>query len=113
MLPVSFGQWDRLKGRVATLGNARVDYTNYVVGAWGVCIPCGISFVIYALESTNRPEWALPLYGIGGVASGTVALLLRKFQRAEASIRTADASDIVGEMDTIEEAFLRGEGASR
>jgi hypothetical protein len=106
MLWVSFGQWDRLKGRVTKLGNQRIDYVNYVVGAWGICIPCAISFLIYAF-SDNRPGWALPVYGAVAVASGIAAKLLGKFQEQEGDIREEDATDIVAEMQSIEEAFLR------
>lgn len=108
MLPVSFGQWDRLKERIGKLGNQRIDYVNYVTGAWGICVPCVISFLIYAFQ-TPRPAWPVALYGSGAVASALLALGLRRFQNNEKEIREEDAGDIVSEMTTIEEAWLRGE----
>jgi hypothetical protein len=107
MLPVSFVQWDRLKARITHLGNPRLDYTNYVMGAWGVSIPCAISFVVYALSSENRPTWALPVYGVVAAVAGVTAKVLSKFQQSEREIRSADATDIVGEMNAIEEAWQR------
>jgi hypothetical protein len=106
MLWVSFGQWDRLQGRVTKLGNARVDYTNYVAGAWGVFIPALGTFIGYALQD-DRPAWALPLWGAIAVGAAVVALLLAKFREDEGEIRQEDAADIVAEMKSIEEAFLR------
>jgi hypothetical protein len=113
MLPVSFRQWDRIKARVTTLGNPRIDYLNYVVGAWGICIPCALSFVAYLPQTDTRPTWALPAYGSVALASGAVALLLRRFQKDEDDLRVEDAADIVSEMTTYEESYLRGEAASR
>ena len=114
MLPVSFGQWDRLKARVKALGNPRIDFVNYVAGAWGIAIPCALSFFVYwGVGEADRPEWSLPVYGSGAVAAGVVALLLRKFQKQETEIRQEDAESIVGEMNSIEEAYLRGESANR
>ncbi len=108
MLPVSFGQWDRLKSRVGVLGNPRVDYVNYVVGAWGISIPCALSFLVFVFQK-DRSTWAVSLYGAAALAAGAIALILKQFQRDEADIRRVDASDIVGEMTSIEEAYLRGE----
>jgi len=109
MLPVSFVQWDRLKDRVKRLGNPRLDFTNYVMGAWGICIPCALSFFVYLFQPKGRPAWALAVYGITAAASGAAALVLRKFQSDERQIRNEDADDIVAEMDSIEEAWQRGE----
>jgi hypothetical protein len=111
MLWVSFGQWDRLQGRVTRLGNPRVDYTNYVAGAWGVCIPSLGTFIGYALQH-DRPAWALPLWGSIAAAAAIVAKLLDKFRQNEGAIRNEDASDIVAEMKSIEEAFLRSGGSA-
>lgn len=108
MLPVSFDRWDRLKKRITALGNPRLDLVDYVVGAGGICIPCALSFLVY-LGSDDRPAWALPSYGTVALASGAVALLLRHFQLSENQLRTEDAADIVAEMASIEEAYLRGE----
>lgn len=108
MLPVSFGQWDRLKQRVRDLGNPRLEYVNYVVGAWGICVPCAISFLVY-LKDDNPPSWALPTYGVATLAAAAIALIVRKFQKDETHLREQDANDIVGEMTTMEEAYLRGE----
>jgi hypothetical protein len=107
MLWVSFGQWDRLQGRVTKLGNPRVDYTNYVAGAWGVFVPSAGTFIGYAFQH-DRPAWALPLWGAIAGASAILATVLDKFRQKEKEIRTEDASDIVAEMKSIEEAFLRG-----
>jgi hypothetical protein len=111
MLPVSFGQWDRLQGRITRLGNARVDYTNYVAGAWGIFIPSAGTFVGYA-PTAHRPAWALPLWGVIAAAAAIGAKLIEKFRIGEETIRSEDAADIVGEMKSIEEAFLRGEARS-
>lgn len=111
MLPVSFDQWDRLKERVQKLGNPRLDYVNYVVGAWGICIPCALSLLFYTSQHP-RSAWAVSLYGAGAGASAVVALLLRHFQHQETEIRTEDSADIIREMATIEEAYLRGETAT-
>jgi len=108
MLPVSFGQWDRLKDRVSRLGKERIEYVNWVTGAWGVCIPCAISFLIYVLQ-TPRSTWAVSLYGSFAFGFALLALALQHFQKSEREVREEDANDIVREMTTIEEAFLRGE----
>jgi hypothetical protein len=112
MLPISFGQWDRLKGRIARLGNPRIDYVNYVVGAWGICIPCAISFLFYMSQHPRSPL-TVSLYGSATAGSAAIALLLRHFQHQETEIRTEDATDIIREMTMVEEAHLRGESPSR
>jgi predicted membrane channel-forming protein YqfA (hemolysin III family) len=108
MLPVSFGQWDRLKERIGRLGKERVEYVNWVTGAWGICVPCAISFIVY-VSQTPRSQWAVALYGAATIAFAIIALILHRFQIQEREIRTEDASDIVREMTTTEEAWLRGE----
>jgi hypothetical protein len=106
MLPVSWEQWDRLKTRVAELGNPRVDMVNYEAAAWGVCVPCAISFVLFVTQD-NRPAWSLLVYGIVAVASFVLGLAFRHFQRQEGAIRHEDAANIVDEMTVIEQARQR------
>lgn len=112
MLPVSFGQWQRLRDRVVRLGNPRSDAMRYASISYGVSIPCAIAFLAYALAE-QREDWMLPVYGAVAVAAFVVGKLFDKFQRDEDGERVEDARDIADEMDTVEAAWLRGGGATR
>ena len=106
MLPVSWEQWDRIKDRVTSLGNPRIDMVNYEAAAWGVLVPCVASLLIVGLQK-HHETWPLVIYGMVAVGALVVAVLFRIFQKQEKKLRQEDAANIVDEMGTLEKSRRR------